>query len=210
MNDPLPKQFHRLGSKPVIHHTIDLFRKAVPQALLIIVLPPAWMAHWQTISKGYESALTAPGGSRRSDSVRSGLSLIDDENGVVGIHDAVRPFAAPGVIEACFRAAEEWGACIPVIPPSDSLRLAAGRYVNREEYLLVQTPQCFKISLIKAAYTAAAGSAYADDASVAEAFGARIHHVPGNPENIKITTQFDLAAAGKLMESRQELRDNWS
>ena len=131
----------------------------------------------------------------------NGLACIpDDAQGVVGVHDGVRPFPAIEVISRCYETARTTGAAIPVVPVVETLRkIEADQTVPRSAYRLVQTPQTFGIQLLKRAYRQPYSDAFTDDASVVEHLGLGISLVEGNRENIKLTTPFDLQIAPTLI-----------
>ena len=145
------------------------------------------------------------GGETRFHSVSNGLSLIpDNAEGVVGVHDGVRPFPSIDVIARCYETARHQGAVIPVIPVVETVRHLEGdnsKTVSRDEYRLVQTPQTFDIQLLKCAYRQQFTPMFTDDASVVEALGDTITLVEGNRENIKITTPFDLKIAEAILRN---------
>ena len=147
----------------------------------------------------------ADGGETRFHSVSNGLSLIpDNAEGVVGVHDGVRPFPSIDVIARCYETARHQGAVIPVIPVVETVRHLEGdnsKTVSRDEYRLVQTPQTFDIQLLKCAYRQQFTPMFTDDASVVEALGDTITLVEGNRENIKITTPFDLKIAEAILRN---------
>jgi len=148
----------------------------------------------------------ADGGATRFESVRNGLALIpNDAQGVVAVHDGVRPMVSVKVIERCFAMACKTQAVIPVTPVVETLRQimpdGASQTVNRDAYRLVQTPQTFDLQLLKQAYQQPYSTAFTDDASVVEALGMQITMVEGNIENIKITTPFDLDVCERLLHS---------
>lgn len=138
---------------------------------------------------------------------KNGLALVpDDEEGVVGFHDGVRPFVSEEVIANCFDTAREEYTAVPVVPVTDTLRHTDSRSertftVDRSLYRAVQTPQVFDISLAKQAFNQPDRKSFTDDASVVESLGICIKLVDGNKENIKITTPFDLKVAEVLAES---------
>lgn len=143
--------------------------------------------------------MLADGGETRFHSVQHGLALIpDDAQGVVGVHDGVRPFPAIDVIRRCYDTARTAKAVIPVTPVVETLRHITEGTKPRGDYRLVQTPQTFDIQLLKAANRQPFSEAFTDDASVVESYGHAITMVEGNRENIKITTPFDLAIAETL------------
>jgi 2-C-methyl-D-erythritol 4-phosphate cytidylyltransferase len=143
----------------------------------------------------------AEGGSTRFHSVKNGLSLITD--GIVAVHDGVRPLVSTETIQRCFSLALEKGSGVPVIPVSDSIRLINGQNssaLNRTNVRLVQTPQCFRVDLLKAAYSQPYQDGFTDCASVWESSGQQVFLTEGNAENIKITQPFDLLIAETMMK----------
>ena len=147
----------------------------------------------------------ANGGQTRFHSVQNGLALVpDDAQGVVGVHDGVRPFPSIEVIRRCYETARTAKAVIPVIPIVETVRHLVHKghsvTVPRDEYRLVQTPQTFDIQLLKAANRQPYNDGFTDDASVVESYGHQITLVEGNRENIKITTPYDLRI-GEMLAS---------
>ena len=203
MGSDIPKQFLPLRGRPVLMHTIDVFRRTYPDIHIILVLPREQQDYWRQLcgQHDYDVELcVADGGETRFHSVYNGLSLIpDDARGVVGVHDGVRPFVSPETIRRCYEAAEECGAVVPVVPVVETVRqvLADGgsMTVDRNAYRLVQTPQTFDIQLLKKAYGQPFDPFFTDDASVVEAMGHPIKLVEGNNENIKLTNPADLKLA---------------
>lgn len=208
MGSALPKQFIPIGGKPLLMHTIDVFLQYDKNMHVILVLPIDQQAYWKELCEEYafqRSYLLANGGNTRFHSVQNGLSLIDrQEDGVVGVHDGVRPFVSLETIRQCYDAAERLGAVVPVTDINETVRYVSSasqsHTVNRDEYKLVQTPQVFGIQLLKQAYQQEYIETFTDDASVVEAMGKTIHLVTGNRENIKITTPFDLTIAETLLK----------
>lgn len=203
MGSQLPKQFLPIGGVPVLMRTIRRFREYSDSLNIILVLPKAQQDYWQELCNEYhfaESYRIADGGETRFHSVRNGLALVaDDEQGVVAVHDGVRPFPAVSVISDCFETARRTGAAVPVTPVVETLRHVSNGTVPRGDYRLVQTPQTFDIKLLKRAYEQEYTDAFTDDASVVEALGHSVTLVNGNRENIKITTPFDLNIATAVL-----------
>lgn len=203
MGSDIPKQFLPLRGRPVLMHTIDVFRRTYPDIHIILVLPREQQDYWRQLCglHDYDVELcVADGGETRFHSVHNGLSQIPDgARGVVGVHDGVRPFVSPETIRRCYEAAEEFGAVVPVVPVVETVRqvLADGSSmtVDRNAYRLVQTPQTFDIQLLKKAYGQPFDPFFTDDASVVEAMGHPIKLVEGNNENIKLTNPADLKLA---------------
>jgi 2-C-methyl-D-erythritol 4-phosphate cytidylyltransferase len=218
MGGDVPKQFLPIGGRPVLMHTLQRFRDYSEELQIILVLPREQQEYWKELCKEYGFTVehrVADGGATRFHSVQNGLALIpDDAQGVVGVHDGVRPFVSLDVIARCYDTARQTGTAIPVVPVVETLRHIdneeqASRTVSRADYRLVQTPQTFDIQLLKAANShalsvsgdsvAAIASLFTDDASVVEAYGRAVTLVDGNRENIKITTPFDLKVAEAML-----------
>lgn len=204
MKNNIPKQFLEINSSPVLMHTFDAFLCYDPQIEFILVLPKNQTEFWNLLCEKHKFELEhkiAFGGETRFDSVKNGLELIPDE-GIVFIHDGVRPLVSEKTIENCFETALDKGNALPVIPVSESVRMVEGSEnfpVDRSKYFLVQTPQTFKTQLIKNAYQRANSKSFTDDATVLESTGEIIHLVEGNRENIKITFPEDLVYAEILL-----------
>lgn len=200
MGGEVPKQFLPINGKPILMHTIEVFRKALDGIEIILVLPADQHEYWQKLCQDYNFCppeLIAKGGETRFHSVKNGLAFLpDDEDVVVGIHDGVRPFVSKETIQRCYAAAAGGRAVVPVVPVVETIRqiLPDGKSITRprDEYRLVQTPQTFPLVMLKKAYEQSYSETFTDDASVVEAMGEEILMVEGNRENIKITTPSDL------------------
>ena len=207
MGGELPKQFFPVEGRPVLMRTLDAFHAFDSAMEIILVLPRDHQPYWQELCAEYQFAVPhriADGGATRFHSVQSGLALADEAEALIAVHDGVRPFVSPEVIEACYREAEAHGAVVPVIPIVETVRhllLGGSETVSRDAYRLVQTPQTFRASLLRRAYEQPFCEAFTDDASVVEALGHVVHLVEGNRENIKLTTPYDLIVAKALVES---------
>ncbi len=206
MGSDIPKQFLPIGGKPVLMRTIARFRSYSPTLQIILVLPKSQQDYWQQLCRQYDfriDYLLADGGETRFHSVQHGLAMIpDDAEGVVGVHDGVRPFPSIEVIRQCYETARTAKAVIPVIPVVETLRHLEDNgsiTVPRGDYRLVQTPQTFDIQLLKAANRQPYNDGFTDDASVVESYGCPITLVEGNRENIKMTTPYDLRIAETLL-----------
>lgn len=206
MNSNLPKQFMLLNNKPVLMHTIEKFHQFDASMQLIVVLPEKQFETWENLCNKYEFTIQhqlVAGGKERFESVKNGLDLIP-ENGIVFIHDGVRPLVSIETIQCCLNMTTEMGNAIPVLPVVESLRqikFGHSRMADRKHFATIQTPQVFKTAEIKAAYALGFDPAFTDDSSVLERTGATIHLVEGNRENIKITHPIDLKIAEALISS---------
>lgn len=207
MKGTIPKQFLELEGRPVLMHTFDCFRNYDPEIKFILVLPGNQFEFWKDLCGKYQFQIKHKlvfGGKTRFQSVKNGLELISEE-GIVFIHDGVRPLVSKRTIHNCYNAAMATGNALPVIPVTESVRFAdsnKNKPVDRSKYFLVQTPQTFQSMLIKDAYNHATANNFTDDASVLEQYGQSIKLVEGNRENIKITWPEDLLIAGAFFKTK--------
>ena len=207
MKSEIPKQFMLLSGRPVLMHSISAFISFDKNISILLALPQNQIETWNKLCKEFSFNIehqVVAGGETRFNSVKNGLALITDDNALVAIHDGVRPLVSQSTISACFETAEKNGNAIPGIPLNDSLRQLKDNTtlaVNRDNYRLIQTPQCFFLKQLKDAYQQNYSEKFTDDASVIEMMGGEIHLVEGNRENIKITTGDDLIIAEALMKN---------
>ena len=206
------KQFLLLSGRPILSHTIERFN-VCPEVDLIMVAVPAEEIDY--CNRQILSALPVskeirlvPGGARRQDSVRNGLEALGADAQIVLIHDGVRPLVRPALIAACIQGAYKYGACIPAMEITDTLKQKDAsdtivRTVPREGLYAAQTPQAFQTDLILQAHRRATQEGWqaTDDASLVEHMGVCVHIIPGVRSNIKITTPEDLRWAEMLLTS---------
>ncbi len=208
MKSELPKQFMKLADQPVMLHTLRVFHEFDRKLKIIIVLHDGYYNIWNSICKEYSCSIPhkiIKGGKTRFDSVKNGLGAINNDNGFVAIHDAVRPLVNINTISRCFNSAIKYGNAIPAVTPGDSVRINlpnANKSVDREKVLLIQTPQVFSVARIKKAYMQEYKSDFTDDAIVFETCGEKINSVKGDVLNIKLTTPIDLEFAETVLKQR--------
>ncbi|HVF68725.1 MAG TPA: 2-C-methyl-D-erythritol 4-phosphate cytidylyltransferase [Pyrinomonadaceae bacterium] len=205
------KQFREISGTPIIIHTLRRFEQCAAVAETTVVLPDAEREEFLSLSEKYglrKLARAVAGGETRALSVWNGLrSLSDvDDSDVVAVHDGVRPFVGPEEIERAIRAAEEHGAAILAAPAVDTIKEAEdGRVLRTHERSRLwhaQTPQCFRLSLLRRAYESALAEGAADatdDSALVERLGVEVRIVEGGPHNIKVTTPRDFALAEMLL-----------
>lgn len=203
MQAALPKQLLKVAGKEIIIHTIHKFLAYDPAIHITVVIHSSLKGSMAGLleANGLAFVQLATGGDTRFQSVKNGLDAISGE-GLVGIHDAARPLVSVETIARCYALAEREGNAIPVVPVSESLREVNGntsKAADRNRYKIVQTPQCFRLSLIRKAFEQGDSPAFTDDATVLESAGGTIHLTEGNPENIKITFPSDLQLAELLL-----------
>lgn len=202
-----PKQFMLLDGLPVVMQTVNQFIKALPEIKVILVLPADQLESWKKLCLKYnftaEVELTT-GGETRFHSVKNGVAKITGE-GLIGIHDAVRPLVSAATIQRTYAAAEQLGNASPVIAINDSIREVdsqGNKMVNREKYKIVQTPQVFQADLIKKGFQQEFRESFTDDTSVIETLGEKVNLVEGNFENIKLTRPIDFLLAETFIRSQ--------
>jgi 2-C-methyl-D-erythritol 4-phosphate cytidylyltransferase len=202
----IPKQFIEVNGKPLIIYTIEKFFAYNPVIQMCIVVHKDYLQHMNDLIKKYfadKTIVTTIGGDTRFHSVKKGLELIGSSGEVIGIHDAARPMVSVDTIKRCYETAAQKGNAIPVVNMNESLRVIennSNKAVNRSNYKVVQTPQCFNAALIKKAFEQEYSNLFTDDASVLEKIGEKIFLTDGNTENIKITHDTDLILAQHLLK----------
>jgi len=200
MQTEVPKQFLELCGKPILMHSINAFAENCECAYPIIVLPHSHIDNWLKLCNKHDFKQEHKiilGGSTRFHSVKNALIALPD-NGLVAIHDGVRPLVSRQTIMRCFHEASIYGCAVPTVQIADSVRESTGlnnRALDRSKLFLIQTPQVFDIAKLKKAYEQEYSPEFTDDASVYEKAGNVIHLTEGNVENIKITTPNDLIVA---------------
>lgn len=207
INSKLPKQFIGLNGKPILLHTLEAFFEYSRDITVVLVLPENEFGIWESICQQYN--VTYPlvlqkGGETRFQSVKNGLDKMEGE-GLVAIHDGVRPLVSADLIGASFRLAAVHGSAVAAVRLKESIRETdqdTTKAVDRSRYRLIQTPQTFHLSLIKKAYQQKEDPSLTDDASVAERAGHKISLFEGSYENIKVTTPEDLVIAEALLKIR--------
>ena len=207
MNSAIPKQFLPLNGKPVLSYTIETFLNAFNDLQIVLVLPEKFMRDGNAIVEGTSDSKRiqiATGGNTRFHSVKNGLKLVT-ENAIVFVHDAVRCLVTKSLINRCYEAALENGNAIPAVPLSDTVRMSTvdgSVVIDRSKLQIIQTPQTFFSNLLLKAFEQEYDTSFTDEATVAEKFGIKIHLVPGEDENIKLTRPIDLVIAENLLKQR--------
>ena len=192
------KQFREISGIPIIIHTLSRFERCEAIDGSVVVLPRGQHEAFP--------ALAVVGGETRAESVWRGLRALDPGSvRVVAVHDGVRPFVTPEEIERTVRAAEEHGAAILAAPAVETLKEVEGgrvlRTLERARLWHAQTPQCFRLGLLRRAYEqpGALGADVTDCSALVERLGEAVRVVEGGADNIKITTPRDFAIAEVLI-----------
>ncbi len=201
MQANVPKQFIEIKGKPILIHTIEKFIEFDEFINVIVCVHKDFLTDANFMLAEYfpdKNIHTVVGGETRFHSVKNGLHVITNKNDIVGIHDAARPFVSVETIKRCFETAALKGNAIPIYAQNESLRMVTNginKSVSRDDFKVVQTPQCFIVEKIQNAFEQEYSPFFTDDATVLESMDEIIYLVEGNSENIKITNQNDLKFA---------------
>jgi len=208
MKSEIPKQYLPINGLPVLMHTIKAFYNYNNALNIIVVLPPNDLKLWEELCDTYQFKLpiqVTSGGTTRFQSVRNGLDKVGPD-GVVAIHDGVRPIVNKEIIAASFEIAALHGSAIAAVRLKESIRVTdkdQTKTADRSKYRIIQTPQTFQVRIIKEAYQIQEDPQFTDDASVLEKSGHKISLFEGSYKNIKITTPEDLIIAEAFLKNRR-------
>jgi 2-C-methyl-D-erythritol 4-phosphate cytidylyltransferase len=209
-----PKQFLELEGKSLLCHAILAFHQAYDNMEFVVVLPADQGFRKDFLLQECVHALPihfVEGGATRFHSVQSGLRAIGAQlkdpadEAIVFVHDGVRCLVSPSLIQRCAEQAIEKGSAIPVLPATESVRLQTAdghRPFDRNQVMLVQTPQTFHSSILLPAFEQKYHEGFTDEATVLEAAGQPVFLVAGEFNNIKITRPIDLELAAVLLRNR--------
>jgi 2-C-methyl-D-erythritol 4-phosphate cytidylyltransferase/2-C-methyl-D-erythritol 2,4-cyclodiphosphate synthase len=203
-----PKQYCRIGSEPMLTHTLCAFAAQRIDDILVVIHPDDRVLYEEAAGP-FADRLLVPvlGGARRQDSVRTGLEALAERSpDLVLIHDAARPFVDGALISRVTASLQGHPGALPCLPVTDTLKReelgCVTGTVSREGLWRAQTPQGFHFDAILAAHRAAAQDPtldFTDDAAVAEWFGLDVALVEGAEHNRKLTTAEDLTIADEMM-----------
>ncbi|HMR46764.1 MAG TPA: 2-C-methyl-D-erythritol 4-phosphate cytidylyltransferase [Bacteroidia bacterium] len=206
MQAGVPKQFLLLEGRPILMYSMECLYRAGSE--ITVVLSNGEHKHWQSLIEEHNFKVPhkiASGGTTRNRSVFNGLQTIDDNEALVAVHDAARPLLKLELVEKLFELALHRGNAIPVIPVRESLRRinsTENRAVNRAEIFAVQTPQVFKVDVLKEAFAKNSDTTFTDEASLIESIGFTVFSVQGDRDNIKITFPEDIHVASILLKKQ--------
>ena len=223
------KQFSALSGRPVLEWAVEACRP-VSTGVVLVLPPEAVESAGSPGSPGspgpglHGADVVVTGGPTRAESVRRGLAGVPADAEVIVVHDAARPLASTETFVAVLAALDEDGVAgvVPGLPPSDTIKAVdeggnVTETLDRSTLVAVQTPQAFRAAVLRSAHARdsgvggsgdrAAAAPATDDAMLVEAGGGRVRVVPGQLDNIKITTTDDLDAAERLISSRRRGRD---
>ncbi|MBF0225076.1 MAG: 2-C-methyl-D-erythritol 4-phosphate cytidylyltransferase [Desulfobacterales bacterium] len=211
MQSSVPKQYILINNNPIISITLKVFDSCDIIDSICLVAPKDDFSYLNELIipplKLKKKIQLIEGGDERQESVYNGIMHLNNKDGIIVIHDGVRPFITCDFIKSCVKRAEEFGACILGLPSSDTLKkindsnLLIGETISREHIWMAQTPQAFKYEIIKFAHCLAKENGFkcTDDASLIEWIGKPVKILKGSKLNIKITDQDDLMLAKLIM-----------
>jgi 2-C-methyl-D-erythritol 4-phosphate cytidylyltransferase / 2-C-methyl-D-erythritol 2,4-cyclodiphosphate synthase len=207
----VPKQWLTLGGRTILDLSVAAFDRHDRVNEIVVVLPPAELSSANFSRPAAATAIRfVAGGERRQDSVASGFDAVSPQSTIVLVHDAARPFVTAATIDRAIDAANASGAALPALPVHDTVKQAVGgeappiveRTLARETIFLAQTPQAFRRDVLaEAVALGRRGVEATDEAMLAELAGHRVRLVEGDPRNMKITTDLDLARAKAIAET---------
>lgn len=204
LGGPVPKQFQVVKGRPLLMWTIEAFHRFDPAMPIIVVLPREHFDIWKALCLGHRFFIkheVVAGGEQRWHSVKAGLDKVEHD-GLVAVHDGVRPLVSTELIGRCFAAADEQAAAIPVLPVVPSIRettAEGSRALDRSRLLAVQTPQCFHADLLRKAFEQPYDSSFTDEATLVERMGVKVALVEGEENNIKVTNAMDMRVVEALL-----------
>jgi len=204
----VPKPFVLLRGKPLVAHTLKALSSCGAIDAIVVAAERPAIGRMKGVIKRfglYKVIDVVAGGKTRSDSVRNCLKRIGPlAFDIVLIHDGARPLVEGALIERAVKAAQRFGACVVAAPESDTVKVVGSngfvkKTLDRNTLFRTETPQAFKVRLIKKAYGVKRTSTSTDDASLVERLGVKVKVIVGPPGNIKVTTKEDLKLAEVLL-----------
>ena len=203
----IDKVMAELRDKPMICHTVQAFQDCDAISEIVIVTRADLLEPISRLYAGMDKVrAVVVGGSSRQESVHNGLNALSEKVRLAAIQDGARPLVTPMLIDRVVRAANSYGAAVPVIEVKDTIKVTDSALVlstpDRSTLRAVQTPQVFDLDLLRAAMEKVEkeGLQVTDDCSAVEQLGFKVKTVQGDENNLKVTTPFDLKVARMLME----------
>lgn len=208
----LPKQFIKIGEKTILEHTLEAFEMAPKIDNIILIITPGFkQLAEKIISKNNYTKIihVKEGGAIRKESSSIAVNLINEKEANILIHDCARPFVSQKIISDCIEALAKYNAVTVAIPSTDTLINVKDNIItnipSRKDTMRVQTPQCFKLSLIKKAHKLSDDNIeYTDDCSlILQNHLDLIHVIEGEINNIKITYPQDIVIANEILKNKK-------
>jgi 2-C-methyl-D-erythritol 4-phosphate cytidylyltransferase len=201
-----PKAFAKLRDRPLLAESLERLEASDWIDAIVIVAPAGWEEPSILVAEelGCSKVVACvTGGGTRAESVRAGVSEVDEDAAVIVVHDAARPLVTEEVLERVLTALNEgWDGAVPALPLTDTIKRVQGGLVvetlPRENLVAAQTPQAFSATTLRAALSGDLGGA-TDCASLVEAQGGRVTTVPGDPRLVKVTGDSDLELVASFL-----------
>ncbi|MBR4159839.1 MAG: 2-C-methyl-D-erythritol 4-phosphate cytidylyltransferase [Spirochaetia bacterium] len=211
-----PKQFLKLYGKEIIIHTLENFQNHPEVDNIVVVCIKGWITNLQKLLAQYNMdkvRLIVAGGKTGQESIYNGLCALADfapEDSIVLVHDGVRPFVTDTLISDCIKSVKKYGSAITVTPATETIvELSEKKIQNitdRSKCYLAKAPQCFYLGELLEAHEKAikdGNTNMIDSASLMKHYGHNLYVVPGNADNIKITTPADFYSFRALYDARE-------
>ena len=209
-----PKQFLEIGGRSLLDLSVSAIAASLRVHDIVVAVPTDHLEDVRSrLGETGKPVAVVAGGRRRQDSVANALRHVAPGSDIVVVHDAARPFVTPGLINRTIDAAAAYGAAIAALPARDTVKQASAGLVEgshvvhatlrREEIFLAQTPQAFRREVLERAFEVAGALDATDEAMLAERAGFQVHLVPGDPDNVKVTTAHDVAQARARITSAE-------
>lgn len=197
---------------PILYYTIRQFLTAPSVSRIILVVPTEYIGtdivNACLPRNSHKSIQILPGGSKRQDSVKNGLSAVSGRSEIVIVHDGVRPFVTTEEIDKTVQMCEMYDGVILAVPAVDTLKEVQDsvivRTIDRSQIWQAQTPQTFRKEILLRAYRKAIEDNFTgtDEASLVERIGGRVGILSGTGENVKITCENDIEIAKSILKNR--------
>lgn len=223
LGSKLPKQYLKIGGKPIIMHTIIKFSKSNEFDKIIVLVPQDWINYTKDIIKEYinvENIVVIGGGKDRNETIKNGVNYIIknlsyNDDTIIVTHDSVRPFVTYEIIKESVKSAKKYGCCNTAIKATDTIfKSKDGKFVKsipkRERMYQTQTPQSFNMLAFKKAYDNLSDEQkekLTDACNVMLLNDKPIYIIKGDLMNIKITYPSDIKIAEDLLEIELEINN---
>jgi 2-C-methyl-D-erythritol 4-phosphate cytidylyltransferase len=204
------KLWLEIAGRPVAAHTWKIFNDAKCVDEVILVVRDGMQNQFAKLASQFhfQKALKIViGGTERQDSVWNGLEALSPKTEIVAIQDAARPCTSEALIEATIEAAREAGAAVAAQAVTDTIKETAdgitiSRTLDRARLWSVQTPQTFRVEIIRRAISAARQKnlIFTDDTAACELIGQPVRLVPSATPNPKVTVPGDLPLIEALLK----------
>lgn len=199
-----PKQMLPLGGKPALVHTVEAFKKAAAVQQIVVVTP---LENQEILKRYFSDLVFAEPGQTRLESVQNGFAKTSVQAKTIAVHDGARPLVKPEAVNECLQEAARCGAAVLAVPVKDTVKIVNNGVVantlDRSQLWAAQTPQCYRREILAEALEKFGSEKEAtDESQLVEKLGVKVHIVPSDYTNNKITTPEDLVFAEAILEEK--------